>query len=78
MKLSERLKYVISNQNFFTRELSAVHGYLFRIFYSIVQPKSNAQARTSFCDRKKKFFLWLIGDRLSLSPGNRKNFFAVV
>ena len=42
-----------------------------------VQPKNNARARTSFCVRKKKFFLRLIAGRLSLSPGNRKNFFAV-
>ena len=41
-----------------------------------VQPKNNARARTSFCVRKKKFFLRLIAGRLSLSPGNRKNFFA--
>ena len=41
-----------------------------------VQPKNNARARTSFCVRKKKFFLWLIAGHLSLSPGNRKNFFA--
>ena len=40
-----------------------------------VQPKNNACARTSFCVRKKKFFLRLIAGRLSLSPGNRKNFF---
>ena len=42
-----------------------------------VQPKNNARARTSFCFRKKKFFLRLIAGHLSLSPGNRKNFFAV-
>ena len=42
-----------------------------------VQPKSNARARTSFCVRKQKFFLQLIAGRLSLSSGNRKNFFAV-
>ena len=40
-----------------------------------VQPKTNARARTSICVRKK-FFLRLIAGRLSLSPGNRKNFFA--
>ena len=39
-----------------------------------VQPKNNARARTSFRVRKK-FFLRLIAARLSLSPGNRKNFF---
>ena len=42
-----------------------------------VQPKNNARARTSFCVRKKKFFLRLIAGHLSLSSGNRKNFFAV-
>ena len=42
-----------------------------------VQPKNNARARTSFCVRKQKFFLRLIAGRLSLSSGNRKNFFAV-
>ena len=42
-----------------------------------VQPKNNAHARTSFCVRKKKFFLRLIAGRLSLSPGNHKNFFVV-
>ena len=30
---------------------------------------------TSFCVHKKKFFLRLIAGRLSLNPGNRKNFF---
>ena len=43
----------------------------------LVQPKDMARARTSFCVSKKKFFLRLIAGRLSLSPGNRKNFFAV-
>ena len=42
-----------------------------------VQPKNNACARTSFCVRKKKFFLRLLAGRLSLSRANRKNFFAV-
>ena len=42
-----------------------------------VQPKNNACARTSFCVRKQKFFLQLIAGHLSLSSGNRKNFFAV-
>ena len=42
-----------------------------------VQPKNNTRARSSFCIHKKKFFLQLIAGRLSLSPGNRKNFFAV-
>ena len=32
-----------------------------------VQPKNNARARTSFCVRKKKFFLRLIAGHLSLS-----------
>ena len=41
-----------------------------------VQPKNNARARTSFCVRKKKFFLRLTAGRVSLSPGNRKNFFS--
>ena len=41
-----------------------------------VQPKNNARARISFCSHKKKFFLQLIADALSLSPGNHKNFFA--
>ena len=40
--------------------------------------KNNARARTSFCVRKKKFFLRLIGGHLGLSFGNRKNFFAVL
>ena len=40
------------------------------------RPRDNARAGTSLCIRKKKFFLLLIAGRLSLSPGNRKNFFA--
>ena len=39
--------------------------------------KNNARVRTSFCVRKKKFFLRLFAGHLSSSPGNRKNFFAV-
>ena len=43
-----------------------------------IQLKNNARTRTSFCVRKKKLFLRLIAGRLSFSPGNRKNFFAVL
>ena len=61
--------------------LKAFNDYVLMKSFSIiriitVQPKNNARARTSFCVRKKKFFLQLIAGRLSLSPGNRKNFFA--
>ena len=48
-----------------------------KIHLNTVQPKNNAGARTSFCVRKQKFFLRLIVGHLSLSSGNRKNFFAI-
>ena len=62
--------------------MHGVNGFIHKFTHlvemnSTVQPKNNARARTSFCVRKKKFFLRLIAGRLSLSPGNRKNFFAV-